>query len=183
MVGLGIIHTRHPARGRRPVTADASARATPQNGDAVAGGAVLSPVHLPLSLGRFIGRRAEIEELRRRMAESRLMTLTGPGGCGKTRLALELAAEVRCDYADGVAFVQLSAVRDPAAMRESVAGALGLPREASDRLADLVGSARLLLGIDNVEHPLDTASPPVQELLTRRPHPAGPATSRGLLGR
>jgi non-specific serine/threonine protein kinase len=141
----------------------------------------MAPVQLPLSLGRFIGRRAEIEELKRRMADTRLMTLTGPGGCGKTRLALELAAEIRPGYADGVAFVQLSSVREPAAIRELVTSSLGLPREAADRLAELVGDARMLLVIDNVEHLLDGTSTLVQELLTGCPNLSVLTTSRELL--
>ena len=70
------------------MSADATQQVDPPGGDAAVTGAVLAPAQLPLSLGRFIGRRAEIEELKRRIADSRLVTLTGPGGVGKTRLAL-----------------------------------------------------------------------------------------------
>src|SRR5436190_17032924 len=99
-------------------------------------GSALRPAPLPRPLSSFIGRRSEIEELKQILSGARLVTLTGPGGCGKTRLALELASEVSSLFPDGIGFVDLAAVQDPATVPETVATALGLSGQAGGEAAE-----------------------------------------------
>lgn len=122
---------------------------------------------IPVSLTPLIGRRAELEAavgmLRRRTA--RLLTLTGPGGIGKTRLATEIAVEVEGDFPDGVAWVSLAAVHEPAAVIGAVAASLGISGVAvSERLLRALREKQLLLVLDNFEQVLE-AAPQVAELL------------------
>jgi non-specific serine/threonine protein kinase len=141
----------------------------------------LAPAPPPRRLSSFVGRQAEIAELRRALATSRLVTLVGAGGCGKTRLALEVAAQVGPSFPAGVAFVELAPIQDPPLVPEAVAAALGIPRHAADRVADLVGGARLLLVLDNAEHLVEAVSTLVEELLAACPRLVVLATSRELL--
>src|SRR5437588_9538657 len=99
----------------------------------------LSPTPLPRPLSSFVGRRSEIAELKSILARTRLLTLTGPGGCGKTRLAIELASEGRSQFPQGIAFVDLAPVRDPATVPESVATSLGLSGQNSAQTPPLMG--------------------------------------------
>ena len=137
------------------------------------------PAPPPRPLSSFVGRRGEIEALGRRLlAGIRLVTLTGPGGSGKTRLAIEVAREVAPHFPGGVAFADLSALRDPAAVPDCVLGALGprgpLPRD----VAQLIGAAGLLLVIDNAEHLVAATSTLVASLLDRCPNLGVLVTSR-----
>ena len=86
--------------------------------------------NLPAELTSFVGRRGELAEVRRLLADSRLVTLTGVGGVGKTRLALRAAAGLRRAFQDGVWLVQLDQVRDEALVAQTVAGVLGLQDRA-----------------------------------------------------
>jgi len=89
---------------------------------------VIAPAgNLPVALTSFVGRRSEIAGIRRLLGTVRLLTLTGVGGLGKTRLALESAGLSRRAFADGVWLVDLAAVQDPSAVASTVARALGLP--------------------------------------------------------
>ncbi len=112
--------------------------------------------NLPKPLTRFIGREGVVEEPQGLLAESRLLTLTGDGGVGKTRLALQLAASVRDAFPDGVWLVDLTPVNDPAAFVSVVAGVLGVREEPGRPLATTLAmahrSAQLLLVLDNCEH-------------------------------
>jgi predicted ATPase/DNA-binding CsgD family transcriptional regulator len=123
---------------------------------------------LPRPLTSFIGREQELAEARRLLERSRLLTLTGPGGSGKTRLCIELAAGAAGDYPDGVSFVRLAPVRDPRLVPSSIAQSVGLPdprgRPLVDRLAHHLRDRKLLLVLDNFEHLLPAASV-VAELL------------------
>ncbi|MDT7727555.1 MAG: hypothetical protein QOI21_4131, partial [Actinomycetota bacterium] len=83
-----------------------------------------------MQLTSFVGRRREVTEAKRLLSASRLVTLTGPGGVGKTRLALKVAAEVRRAFGDGVALVELDQLRDPALVPHTVAKSLGLREQA-----------------------------------------------------
>jgi predicted ATPase len=123
----------------------------------------LNNTNLPLQLEPLLGRKRELADLLRliRRDEVRLVTLTGPGGIGKTRLALELAAELVGDFAHGVWFVDLSAVREPDLVEPTIAGVLG----ARGELADHIGGRELAIVLDNFEQVVD-ASPSLARLLT-----------------
>ena len=111
---------------------------------------------LPASLTSFVGREREAAELARLLRDYRLVTVTGPGGVGKTRLAAEVARKVAGQFPDGVHFVELSAVADEARVPAEVAAALGVRqasgREPREMLAAALSAQRLLLVLDNCEH-------------------------------
>src|SRR5437879_4153454 len=88
--------------------------------------------NLPLQRTSFVGREREVEQVKRLLVTTQLLTLTGAGGCGKTRLAVHVAADAVSDYADGIWFVELAALVDPTHVVHAVAAALGL-REAPGR--------------------------------------------------
>ncbi len=123
---------------------------------------------LPKPLTSFVGRERELAEARRLLEGSRLLTLTGPGGSGKTRLCVELAAGVAADYPDGVYFVRLAPVREPGLVPSSIAQCIGLPDSRGpslvEHLARYLSDRKLLLVLDNFEHLL-VAAPVVAELL------------------
>jgi predicted ATPase/class 3 adenylate cyclase len=126
----------------------------------------LGRTNLPVPTTAFLGRARELGEVRERLTagEVRLLTLTGPGGTGKTRLAVQAAAEVSHRYPDGVWWVGLAPVREPPLVLEAVARTLGARRA----LAEHVGARRMLLVLDNFEQVLD-AAPDVAGLLTACP--------------
>ncbi len=119
----------------------------------------------PAALTSFVGRAGVVDEIAARLEEHRLVTLTGPGGAGKTRLAGEVARQVAGRFADGVWLAELAAVRDPAHVAAAVAAALGirdLPAAgaagAADALALALARRQLLLVLDNCEHVIDAAA-------------------------
>ena len=117
----------------------------------------LNNTNLPVPASSFIGRErelAEVTSLLRDGGGGRLVTLTGPGGSGKTRLAIEAAADVVGDYRDGVFWVSLASLREPALVAETIARTLG----ATDGLAQRIGSGALLLVLDNFEQVIDAAT-------------------------
>ena len=132
------------------------------------GGPDHPPDHLPRQLTSFIGRERELRELTGLLERNRLLTLTGPGGGGKTRLGLELAAVVRGSFADGVYFVALAPVGHPDLVLSSIAQAIGLRDEGDrplpDRLRSHLENARMLIVLDNFEH-LIAAAAAVAEIL------------------
>ena len=138
-------------------------------------------VRLPAPATPLIGRRAEVAAVRRLLAEgARLVTLLGPGGVGKTRLAIEAAGALADSYPDGVIFVELGQIRDPGLVAGEVAAALGIeggPVDAADAVAEHLARRRLLLVIDNFEQ-LDAAAPLVSRLLAAAPGLACLVTSR-----
>ena len=117
---------------------------------------------LPAELTSFVGRRGELAEVKRLLAGSRLVTLTGIGGVGKTRLALRTADGLRRAFRDGVWLVRLDQLRDPALVAQAVAGALGLQDRAgyspAAALAEYLAGRQLLLVLDNCEHLVDAAA-------------------------
>ena len=116
----------------------------------------LHQTNLPVPATAFLGRASDLEALATLLQrpEVRLVTLTGPGGTGKTRLALQAAADAADAYRDGVWWVPLAALRDPALVLDSAAQALG----ASGNVAEHIGNRRLLLLLDNFEHLTDAAA-------------------------
>ena len=121
-----------------------------------------TPNNLPTQLTSFIGRDDQVREATQLLARSRLLTLTGPGGTGKTRLSLQIAATVLDQFPDGVYFVPLSAIHDPELVPSAVAQALSISTTGSrrpiDALLDYLRQKRTLLVLDNFEQVLDAAS-------------------------
>src|SRR5579871_3168636 len=143
------------------------------------------PNNLPRQLSSFIGREKEIEEVKSLLSSSALVTLTGTGGCGKTRLALQVAADVLEKYPSGVWLVELAALSDPFLVVQTVATSLRL-REAPGQpllqtLLDYLQPRTLLLMLDNCEHLLQACADLAQTLLTRCPNLKVLTTSRAAL--
>lgn len=116
----------------------------------------LVPRNLPIQLTRFIGRKREMAEIKLLLTDTRLLTLTGAGGCGKTRLALQIANMVSEDFKDGVWFVELAPLRDPALVPQLITQSLGIPhmpeKPILESLLNHVQSKEMLLVLDNCEH-------------------------------
>lgn len=134
------------------------------------------------NLTNFIGRRRELADARELMSRSRLLTLAGPGGVGKTRLAAELSSRTRKAFRDGVWTVELAALDDSALVGSQIAAALRLPDQSSrsptERISDYVQERQLLLVLDNCEHLLDAVSALAVMLLDFAPELRVIATSR-----
>jgi predicted ATPase len=137
---------------------------------------------LPADASSFVGREHELAELRSLLTGTRLLTLAGTGGAGKTRLALELARGAEASYAGGAALVELAAVPDPRLVADGVAAALdvrALPgRSPTETLADFLAPRTVLLVVDNCEHVLAAAAALVDGLLRAAPNVTIVATSR-----
>ena len=128
------------------------------------------PHNLPAQLTRFVGRRAEIARVIELVAGNRLVTLTGPGGTGKTRLALQVAAEALLSFGDGAFFVDLSAVTEPELVPATIARALAVREEPGrstiETLADHLQGKEILLVLDNFEQVVDAAPAVLEALLS-----------------
>jgi len=142
--------------------------------------------NLPVEVTSFVGRRRELTELRQLLTTARLVTVTGPGGVGKTRLALRLAGDLRRVFPDGVWMVALDALTGSGMVRHSVAASLDVQEVTSENpvasLAAQLEDRRLLLVLDNCEHVLDEASALASQLLRTCPEVRVLATSRQALG-
>jgi predicted ATPase/class 3 adenylate cyclase len=137
----------------------------------------ISNTNLPRPASSFVGRERELTELVGRIRSgARLVTLTGPGGSGKTRLALEAATSIVPEYKAGVFWVGLASLRDPALVTETVAQTLG----AKDGLAEHIGEREMLLLVDNLEQVI-AAAPELSSLLQACPNLTFLVTSRELL--
>jgi predicted ATPase/DNA-binding CsgD family transcriptional regulator len=144
-----------------------------------------SPVrthNLPTQLTSFVGRQRELAEVRRLLHSARLVTLTGVGGVGKSRLALEVAASLLHEYVDGVWVVELASVANSDLMAQAVAAGLSI-REQPGRsyratLCDVLRTKHLLLVLDNCEHLLDVSADLAHDLLQASPHLVLLTTSR-----
>ena len=142
------------------------------------------PNNLPTQLTTFVGRAAELDEAAQLLSTTRLLTLTGPGGTGKTRLSLQLASTVADGFPDGVFFVPLEPVRDPMLVTSRIAGAVGVveagARPIADTLTEWLRERRLLLVLDNFEQ-VAAAGPIVSDLLRAALGVKVIATSRSAL--
>lgn len=142
--------------------------------------------NLPAQLTSFVGRAAEMTELRQLVTNNRLVSLTGAGGAGKTRLAVEVAAGLTTEFGDGLWYVDLSPVTNPLVAPVTVARTLGLTDQPGCSPVDLVvrfiADKHMLLVLDNCEHLLDACGTLVAELLTVCPQLTILTTSRESLG-
>ncbi len=142
---------------------------------------------LPVPPTRFVGREAELAEAATLLIENRLLTLTGPGGAGKTRLAIQLASTFLEHFADGVWFVDFSPLSDAEFVWDQVATALGIMdpgrgRTQADAVASRLAQRQVLLVLDNCEHVVESAANVAATLLASAPNVKVVATSREPLG-
>jgi predicted ATPase/class 3 adenylate cyclase/DNA-binding CsgD family transcriptional regulator len=140
------------------------------------------PNNLPPQMTSFIGRESELRELSRMMSEARLVTLTGAGGCGKSRLALQTAADSLDAFPDGVWWVELAPLTDARLVAPSVMEAISLQddptKDPLERLATYLGDQQALVTLDNCEHLIDAAAEVAAALVSRCPNVSVLATSR-----
>lgn len=146
------------------------------------GRAAVLPAQFPTDVTTFVGRRSERAQTRELLSQSRLVTLTGFGGVGKTRLAIRVASDLRRAFADGVVFVPLASVEDGSWLTEQVADALGLQgrtqRTAPRSVIDFLQSRQLLVVLDNCEHLVEDVAVFTDGLLRTCPRIRVLATSR-----
>ncbi|OKH79853.1 transcriptional regulator [Mycobacterium sp. ST-F2] len=142
--------------------------------------------NLPAQLTSFIGRRAQLAQLHESLADHRLVTLTGAGGAGKTRMAVEVSSQLIAEFPDGVWYVDLAPITDPAMVAVTVAHTLGLPDQPGRSLVEIVvrfvADRDVLLLLDNCEHLLDSCGDLVMTLLAGCPQLTILATSREPIG-
>ena len=147
------------------------------------------PNNLPLQLTSFIGRDSQLAGLRQQLVAHRLVTLTGIGGCGKTRLALQASADALDAYSDGVWLVELAPLSEPSLVERQLATVLGIRevtategRTLTDRLVDHLASRRTLVLLDNCEHLVAACAGLAAGLVSACPDLTVLATSREPLG-
>jgi predicted ATPase/class 3 adenylate cyclase len=142
--------------------------------------------NLPVQLTSFIGRGVQMVDVSRLLDENRLVTLTGAGGAGKTRLAVELAAQLTSRVPDGLWYVDLAPITHPDVVPVAVARALGLPdqpgRSTDDTLIRFIGDRQVLIVLDNCEHLLDASASLARDLLGACPELRLLTTSREPIG-
>jgi predicted ATPase/class 3 adenylate cyclase len=140
------------------------------------------PHNLPVQLTSFIGRGKEIGEIKKLLTSTHLLTLTGIGGTGKTRLSLQVAADLIDEFPGGVWLVELAPLRDPALVEQTVASVLGVPRQPGKSLSEVlvehVKDQHLLLILDNCEHVVEACAQLANLLLRSTPGLKILATSR-----
>ncbi|WP_127500997.1 helix-turn-helix transcriptional regulator [Actinoplanes solisilvae] len=143
------------------------------------------PGNLPAEATSFVGRRRELAEARRKLADGRLVSLVGPGGVGKTRLAVRLASDLARGFRDGAWLVELGMLRDPALVTHTAMAALDLRDQAASEPRELLlrhlRDAELLLVVDNCEHLLDAAAELIGDVLRTAPGVRVVATSQAPL--
>jgi len=152
----------------------------------MAGPRALSPNNLPHQLTSFVGREREIVKITRILAGTRLVTLTGAGGCGKTRLAQELGKRLLERFSDGVWWVEIAAISEPGLVPHAIASVLGVPEQSGRPLIEALREAlrpkSFLLLLDNCEHLLAACAGLADTLLQSCAHLRIVATSREPLG-
>ena len=145
-------------------------------------GAVAAGSTVPVELSTFVGRSAELDRVERLLADARLLTLTGAGGCGKTRLLRQLGRRVLPAYPDGVWWVELAALTDPALVADQVCRSVGFVTSTEtplvEGLAEFLRDSRCLILVDNCEHLLEAAASVVAGVLARTTEVKIVATSR-----
>lgn len=145
-----------------------------------------SASNIPVPLTSFVGRELELKEIAKSLSASRLLTLTGSGGVGKTRLAIQVAAELVSTFEDGVGWVELASLTDASLVAQAVATVLGMPeilnQPLSETLAHDLRAKQLLLVLDNCEHLINACAQLVEYLLSQCPLLKIFATSREPLG-
>ena len=145
-----------------------------------------TPTNLPISVTSFVARAGEIDKVKQRLRDGRLLTLSGPGGCGKTRLALEVARQLESDFSDGVWLVELAPLTDASLVSQTIATTVGIAdepgRPALEVLTEYLRRRHALLILDNCEHLIDTCALVVDALLRSCASVQLLATSRELLG-
>lgn len=142
--------------------------------------------NLPLELSSFVGREKELAEVKRLLEGTRLLTLTGSGGCGKTRLALVAASELVGGFEDGAWLVELASLADPSLVQGAVATTLGVREQPgnppTETLSDYLRTKKMLLVLDNCEHLIETCAVLAEALLRTCPNLRILATSREAFG-
>jgi DNA-binding SARP family transcriptional activator len=148
--------------------------------------ALLTTGRLPVQLVPLVGRQSELRDVVDALSRGRLLTLTGPGGTGKTRLALAAADAARASYADGVCWVELAPIDDPSIVPLAVAGRLGARdspgQDVTGTIAEHLGDRAMLIVLDNCEHLAEAAAELAHHLLGACPALSILATSREVLG-
>jgi predicted ATPase/DNA-binding SARP family transcriptional activator len=138
--------------------------------------------NVPTPLNAFVGRKDEALNITTRLTESRLLTLVGPGGAGKTRLAIQVSAQLTDEGPDGVWFVDLASLSDPGLVLQVIADSLGYHPQAAgltvEGLAGFIGDRQVLVVVDNCEHVIDQAASVIERLLKGAPAAKVLATSR-----
>ena len=144
------------------------------------------PNNLPLELSSFVGREKELSEVERLLEHNRLVTLTGSGGCGKTRLALAVAGELAEGFGDGVWLVELASLADPVLVPQALASTLGAReqpgRSPTETLSDYLGTKKVLVVLDNCEHLVEACAELAETLVQSCLGLRVLATSREALG-
>jgi predicted ATPase/class 3 adenylate cyclase len=142
--------------------------------------------NFPVQLTSFVGRGAQMTDLEKLLVDNRLVTLTGAGGAGKTRLGVEIAARIGVDFRDGVWYIDLAPITHPGIVPVAVARAFGLPdqpgRSTMDTLLRFIRDRQMLVVLDNCEHLLDASAELVVALLGAAPGLTVLATSREPIG-
>ena len=144
------------------------------------------PNNLPLQLTSFIGREQEMDQVKKLLTQSRMLTLIGAGGSGKTRLALQVAASILESYPDGIWLVELASLSDSTLLMQTIAAVLGIREQAGPpsltAVIDFVCDKSILLLLDNCEHLIEACAQIVDSLLHACPNVKLIATSREQLG-